>query len=145
MRLRLLVSLFCAMAAAATLVLASPANAASYSSAKIYYGPVNGINYYNESIVSTNGGVSSGYSVVRNGSGNIPGGWSGGQASLYRNGALCHSSSLYYYPTATHGWSGLGGNGSCGSGTYNARGSTAAYYGSGYYYYYTATSPNLNI
>lgn len=142
---RIVAALSALLTAVIMFAVASPAYATSEPSNKAYYGPVNGINYFNQSIVSTNDVASSSYSIGRNGSGNIPAGWSGGQSSLYFNGALCHSSSLYYYDTATTGWSGLGGYGSCGSGTYKARGSTAAYTGNGYNYYYTDTSPNLNI
>jgi hypothetical protein len=135
----------CLSALIVPMLFTTPAHAGvSLYSNKAYYGPVNGISYWNQSIVSTNIIMESAYTVARNGSGTIPGGWSGGQSSVYRNGALCASSSLYYNPDVTSGWTGLGGHKNCGTGTYNARGSTAAYNGNGYNYYYTATSPNYN-
>ena len=60
-----------------------------------------------------------GASVKSTNGATVPGGYSGEQTSLYRNGALCGVSSMYYYPYSTTGWSGLGGTGNCGSGNYN--------------------------
>lgn len=127
------------------LVPAAPAYAGvSEYSPWLGYGPVHGISYQNQSIVSTNS-IMTGLISVRPTSGTIPAGWSGGQASLYLNGALCSSASLYYYPYATSGgWTGAGTVHNCGGGNYTTRGSTAAYNGNTYNYYYTATSPILN-
>lgn len=123
--------------------LASPAIAGTfYFSGWAYYGPVYGHSYGNRSDVGSNSDVQSDYSIAQTDGKSIPGGYSGGQATLYKNGAACASSSLYYYPsTVASSWGGLGGHGYCGYGNYNARGSTAAYNGNGYNYYYTSTSP----
>jgi len=110
----------------------------------LYYGPVAGITYQNQSSISTNSIMTGGVTVEPKNGATIPGGWSGGQASIYLNGALCSSAAMYYYPDSTaYGWSGGITVRNCGSGNYTARGSTAAYNGSGYNYYYTATSPIL--
>lgn len=124
-------------------------NAPAYAGVSEYsawwsYGPVSGISYQNQSIVSNNS-IMTGLVSVRPTSGTIPAGWSSGQASLYRDGALCSSAAMYYYPYATSaGWSGGTAIKNCGGGNYTTRGSTGAYNGSGYNYYYTATSPILS-
>jgi hypothetical protein len=126
---------------ALTVVIPSSANATTLYSIWGTYGPVLGIPYANQSFVGDNCIMCSGASVKSTNGTTIPAGWSGEQTTLYRNGALCASSSMYYYRYATTGWSGLGGTGYCGYGNYNTRGSTAAYNGNGYNYYYTYTSP----
>lgn len=121
--------------------IAQPASATALYSAAWYYGPILGITYYNQSIVSDNTVMTSGYSIWSSNGQTIPGGWSGGQGFLYMNGALCANSSMYYNPQNSSGWSGAGGINYCGYGNYNARGITAAYNGNGYNNYYTAYSP----
>jgi hypothetical protein len=137
-------SVSAAVAATAVLVLAAgPAAAATVDSILLYYGPVQGISYNNQASTSNNSIMTAFISVEKTTSGTIPAGWSSGQASLYRNGALCSSAAMYYYPSAVHSWSGGTTVKNCGRGNYTTRGSTGAYNGSGYNYYYTATSPIL--
>lgn len=128
-------------ASALFLVPAAVAHAATVYSGWSGYGPVNGISYENQSFTHDNTPMGGAVSV-RSGS-TIPAGWSGGQATLFRNGSACSSSSMYYYPSATTGWSGGGTSNYCGSGNYTTQGSTAAYNGGSYDYFYTATSPIL--
>jgi hypothetical protein len=135
------------MLAVSLALLLAPATTASAGvsnySVWLGYGPVAGVSYQNQSIISTNT-VMTGSISVRPTSGSIPGGWSGAQASLYLNGALCSSAAMYYDPyTSSAGWSGGSTVRYCGAGNYTTRGSTAAYNGNGYNYYYTATSPIL--
>lgn len=129
--------------AAALLVGASPASALTQYSLWGSYGSVLSIDYQNRAGVSNDIWPTAMQSVydVKSTNTTIPGGWSGGQSSLYLGGVLCASSSLYYYPYNTTGWENPGGGGNCGTGNYTARGSTAAYNGNGYNYYYTYTSP----
>jgi hypothetical protein len=106
-----------------------------------YYGPVAGVSYANQSLISNNT-VMTGSITVRPTNGTIPGGWSGAQATLYHDGAVCLSASMYYNSDlSTQGWTGGIAVRYCGGGNYTTRGSTAAYNGTGYNYYYTATSP----
>ena len=134
---------FLALLFGALLTPIAPANAGTtVDSVWASYGPVAGISYQNRSSVSTNS-IMTGYISIRSTNGTIPGGWSGGQASLYRNGALCSSAAMYYYPNSTTSWSGGTTIQNCGRGNYTTRGSTAAYNGNTYNYYYTATSPIL--
>lgn len=100
------------------------------------------ITYYNRATVNDNSIMVAHVSVGRD-SGTIPAGYSAGQASLYRNGALCSSASMFYQSKATTSWSGGTTIKNCGRGNYHSRGSTGAYNGSGYSYFYTATSPVL--
>jgi hypothetical protein len=133
-----------AVACAATLLVgASPAFALTQYSLWGSYGPVLGIDYQNRAGVSNDIWLTAMQSVydVKSTNTTIPGGWSGGQSSLYLGGVLCASSSLYYFPYDTTEWENPGGGGNCGTGNYTARGSTAAYNGNGYNYYYTYTSP----
>lgn len=142
MRVSKRVSRATALSIVALAVCSQPAIASDVSSGYLYY-TVNGITYANRSFVS-NSTVMTGYvQVKRPDGGTIPGGWSSGQASLYRNGALCKSAAMYYFPDPVPSW--LGGNAvkNCGTGNYTTRGSTGAYNGSGYNYFYTATSPIL--
>ncbi len=122
---------------------AGPARATSVYSIWGTYGPILGIPYENRAGVTNNTVMASTFSVASTNGATIPGGWSGGQASLYKDGALCATSSMDYYSSSTTGWTGLGGENNCGHGNYTSRGSTAAYNGSGYSYYYTYTSPIL--
>lgn len=123
-------------------VFASPAFASTtLSSGKTPYGPFSGISYTNYALVSNNAIITGAVSV--NGNKTIPAGYSGGQASTYRNGALCTSQSLYYEESPETGWTTPAIHKNCGTGNYTTRGSTAAYDGNAYQYYYTKTTPIL--
>lgn len=116
-----------------------------HMSNKWYYGPVSGINYWNQVILTDYSCCNSAFTIYRNGSGTIPGSWSSGQTTLYRNGTVCKSQGLYSNPSDTVGWTGSGAGGNCGSGTYNTRGSTGAWNSAmgSFNYYYTDTSPSV--
>jgi hypothetical protein len=126
---------------AALLLGAEPALASSATSILQYYGPVQGIAYSNQSQVSNSPGPEGHVNVADTNHTTIPAGWSGGQASVYLNGALCGSAAMWYEPNPSTSWGGGTVTPNCGHGNYTTRGSTAAYNGSGYNYYYTATSP----
>ena len=123
-------------------ILVSPASAASYPSTAAYYGPVAGYSYYNKStLVISGSGNWAEASVTRTGS-TPPAGWMGAQVTLYKNGAQCSAGNMLYTTSAVAYFSRSTFPGYCGAGTLNARGSTAAYNGSGYNYYYTNYSPS---
>lgn len=133
--------------AAVLLVVLGLAAAPAYASTTEYslwgaYGPVAGISYANQSLISNNTVMTASVTVKPTSGSGIPGGWSGAQATLYLNGAVCLSASMYYNPDpSTQGWTGGIAVRYCGGGNYTSRGSTAAYNGNGYNYYYTYTSP----
>ncbi len=76
------------------------------------------------------------------GSGTFPAGWMGAGVTLYRNGVACTNAVMTYTAVAMNNYARGTASVTCGAGTYNARGSTAAYNGNGYNYYYTNYSPS---
>ncbi len=107
------------------------------------YGPIQGIAYANQAVTNNNSIMVGHISVKSTNGKTIPGGWSGGRATLYRNGAVCSSASMTYYSNPTTSWSGGTTIKNCGHGDYTTKGVTAAYNGNGYSNYYTFTSPVL--
>ncbi len=110
-----------------------------------YYGPYQGYSYANYSQVDhyAGGGMySETFALTTNGA-NAPTSYIGVQTSLYKNGALCVSNSMHYNSGPSNYESTLVVR-NCGSGNYQARGSTAAYSGAGstgYANFYTSITP----
>ena len=111
-----------------------------------YYGPFLGINYQNQAYVGVlSSGVYAGTKVSRNRneSGNVPIGYMGSQARLFKNDALYSSSTMTYNDEPLWSFSVTTGS-TTNTGTYYSKGITAAYNGNGYDYYYTFASPSQN-
>ena len=114
-------------------------------STNAYYGPILGYK---------NGNYSNAYPTYYYGAASAfnadspqrsePSGYLGAQASFYHSGALCHQTAMLYSFASTSLWHANTSQGTCGSGEYHAKGSTAAYNGSGYSTYYTNQSPSFN-
>lgn len=128
---------------AAIFIGAPSASAATYFSPFNYYSTF-GYNYWNQSaVVSDYPYRGTGY-AGKNGTGTVPGAYMGIQMTLYKNGAYCRGASMYYSTSAASSIYINTASGSCGTGVYNAKGSSAAYNGNGYNFYYTAASPSFN-
>lgn len=109
------------------------------------YGPFLGYSYQNYSEVNhyASGGMYSKTTALTTNGAYAPTNYIGVQASLYKNGALCTSGPMYYNNGPSNYEDTLVVR-NCGSGNYQARGSTAAYSGTGstgYATYYTAITP----
>ncbi|MEE4540353.1 ATP-dependent Lon protease [Streptomyces sp. V4-01] len=120
------------------------ASAATASSSWGAYGPVHGYRYENLAAVTTTSSrvyaVTEAYNA---GSGNVPTGYIGVLARLYKGSALCASNGYTYNTAPMPGWSiPTQGNG-CGSGTYHSYGVSQAFNGSSYNAFYTFVSPSL--
>ncbi|MEW5952828.1 MAG: hypothetical protein AB1815_03590 [Bacillota bacterium] len=138
---------FCTFMVGILLGISTAAYAASLSSSWKYYGPVNGYKYKNQAVVSTHSGigVSAHTQVSSDGSGNIPIGYMGAKAMLYKeNGDLWVSTSWEYNDIILYGFAKSTSVQSASSGSYYySKGKTKAYHGDGYNEYWTFSSPNI--
>lgn len=106
-----------------------------------YYGPVSGYNYQNRAEIDTNNTSAWGYTEVETQKGaNVPTGYMGTLARLYKGGSLCSQAGYSYNDIRTSYWENEDLN-DCGSGNYYSYGATRAYNGNGYNSYYTFQSP----
>lgn len=108
-----------------------------------------GYSYYNQASIYVNASGNTGAHAttgVHSKSGNVPSGYMGYRAGLYKdNGVLCKQTSWKYNSSPLAGT--IGGTGyttSCGKGAYFSRGMTAGYNGNGYFTIETYRSPSLN-
>ncbi|MFE9247476.1 ATP-dependent Lon protease [Streptomyces sp. NPDC007088] len=119
------------------------ASAVSYSPWG-YYGPVKGYKYKNRAAIADSSRLYASTTAARNGSGNVPAGYLGALARLYKGDALCKSAGYAYNSGPANSLSvPTQGNG-CGTGAYYSYGATKAYNGNGYKAVYTFKSPSLN-
>lgn len=118
--------------------------AGTASSPKGYYGPIKGWSYWNQATVHTGSPrIYASTTVSQNGTSNVPSGYMGALARLYKNSALCASNGYSFNSGPANSLS-VPTLSACGSGTYYSYGATAAYNGNGYSYYYTFKSPSQN-
>lgn len=111
-----------------------------------YYGPFLGYEYQNQAYVGVlSSGVWAGTTVSRNRneSGNVPIGYMGCQARLFKDNALYSSSTMTYNDEPLWSFTKITDS-TTKTGTYYSKGITAAYNGNGYSNYYTFASPSQN-
>jgi hypothetical protein len=117
--------------------------ATAYSSYKSY-GPINGYSYENRAGVSNDSNLSA-ETRVGNGSTQIPTGYMGAKARLYKSTTLCISSDWIYNSQLIYWNTTVILTNGCGDGIYSSKGITAAYNtGGGYTTFDTYQSPNIN-
>ncbi|RIJ77990.1 hypothetical protein D1871_04710 [Nakamurella silvestris] len=133
------------MIALSTVFFVPSAQAAEYNSPFNVYGPVLGYNYKNQS-TAYNTAPYQAWGRVRTADSSVlvPPGYMGAQVTLYRNGVRCRTAAMNYSQYNNNAWNVYTTGGTCGTGVYYAKGSTAAYNGNGYNTYYTAQSPSFN-
>lgn len=115
--------------------LSSVVMAASNTSLKKTYS-VFGYFYYNEATINAELGNYVGASTYAESDDEIPTGYMGVNARLYKNTTLCTSTGFSYNGSSTYGM-GTGTSGDCGSGSYKSNGQSAAWNGSSYNNYDT--------
>lgn len=108
-----------------------------------YYCPYLGHDYRNQATIVTNSSTSWAYTDVGtyNPSVNVPAGYMGALARMYKGSALCSQKGYTYNDTSLTEFD-EGTFTSCGHGTYYSYGATQAYNGNGYNSVYTFKSPN---
>lgn len=109
-----------------------------------YYGPYLGYSYKNRAMVSDDYRLLADTTVANQVSGNIPTGYMGALARLWKDGVLVASTDWYYNGFPCNSISTATPDGSFSSGTYYSKGLSSAYNGSGYTVYYTFQSPSIN-
>ncbi len=120
------------------------ASAATISSPWGYYGPFLGYSYKNQATVSNDGHLYA-YSRAENQqSENIPTGYMGALAVLYKSDVVCESTGWAYNSGPAVAFYKYTVGPGCGSGIYYSKGLTSAYNGDGYSEYYTFQSPSIN-
>ncbi len=120
------------------------ASAATATSPWVYYGPVHGYSYKNRATVSTTPRIYAVTGVYNQSTGNVPSGYLGALARLYRNQTLCTQTGYVYNSGSANGMDVVTTGSSCGSGTYYSYGVSKAYNGNGYDAYFTYESPHLS-
>jgi len=109
-----------------------------------YYGPILGKSYRNQATVVTGTDHAWAYTYVETtGQENLPAGYMGALARLYKSGTLCSQQGYTYNDTALAGFSEATFV-NCGRGTYYSYGVTKAYNGNGYNAVFTFQSPSQN-
>lgn len=103
-----------------------------------------GYTYYDSATISNAPIYASTFIYTRNG-GNVPPGYMGVAAFLYKGSALCTSTSYSYNSGTSSGISKPTPPGTnCGSGAYRSQGAVKVWQGTQYFTYGTFSSPNLN-
>lgn len=114
-----------------------------------YIGPINGINYVNNTSIENSPDRQVSTIIGKNGSGTVPTTWMGARARSFKNSndTLCNQGNWGYNasPAATFAKAaGVGASG-CGVGYYYSYGVTQEYNGNGYNSHFTYKSPVLNF
>ncbi|MFD6781124.1 ATP-dependent Lon protease [Streptomyces diastaticus] len=122
----------------------TPQAAAAAYSPWGYYGPVKGYKYKNRAYISDSSRLYASTTAARNGSGNVPAGYLGALARLYKGSKLCASNGYSYTSGRANSFSVPTLGKGCGAGTYHSYGVTKAYNGNGYNAVYTLKSPSLS-
>lgn len=150
-RYRRLLAMGGVLATAVFAAYAAPALASETHGEKGYYGPVGGHSYWNQNRLYNEGNNGSwGYIEVftQHGS-NVPAGYFGGDARVYKEGgSLCLQGGWEYNSTSAAGesfWSGTGIASKCGGGNYYSSGLSRAWTGYEYKTYSSFSTPFLYI
>ncbi|WSB17294.1 ATP-dependent Lon protease [Streptomyces albidoflavus] len=122
----------------------TPQAAADAHSPWGYYGPVKGIKYKNRATIADSSRLYASTTAAKNGSGNVPSGYLGALARLYKGSTLCASNGYSYTSGPANSLSVPTLGKGCGKGTYHSYGVTKAYTGNGYKAVYTFKSPSVN-
>ncbi|MFD4990326.1 ATP-dependent Lon protease [Streptomyces sp. NPDC058374] len=121
----------------------TPQAAAAAYSPWGYYGPIKGYKYKNRAYITDSSRLYASTTAAKDGGGNVPAGYLGALARLYKGNTLCASNGYSYTTGPANSLSvPTLGNG-CGAGTYHSYGVTKAYNGNGYNAVYTLKSPSL--
>ncbi|WP_436739406.1 ATP-dependent Lon protease [Streptomyces sp. BBFR102] len=108
-----------------------------------YYGPVKGIKYKNRATIANSSRLYASTTAAKDGNGNVPAGYLGALARLYKGNTLCASNGYSYTSGPANSLSVPTLGKGCGAGTYHSYGVTKAYNGNGYNAVYTLKSPSL--
>ncbi|MFC7471416.1 hypothetical protein ACFQVA_33725 [Actinomadura keratinilytica] len=122
----------------------TPQAAADAHSPWGYYGPVKGIKYKNRATIADSSRLYASTTAAKNGSGNVPSGYLGALARLYKGNTLCASNGYSYTSGPANSLSVPTLGKGCGKGTYHSYGVTKAYTGNGYKAVYTFKSPSVS-
>ncbi|MEU5539965.1 ATP-dependent Lon protease [Streptomyces sp. NPDC020362] len=120
------------------------ASAATAYSPWAYYGPVYAHYYKNRAWVGTSSRIYAVTDVYNQSTTNVPAGYMGALARLYRNQVLCTQTGYAYNTGPAAGMSVPTTGNACGSGAYYSYGVSKAYNGNGYNAYFTYESPHVS-